>query len=411
MDIAREAHSDECIQLIEAHLMAQMSCANRDGDLVYCISRSLSAMSLLSEDLTVAANNTSLVSSYSHVKTSTFNESKMATYMNVTLAKDVEHKATTTTTQVNDNIETADEDCDDDEEDDDDERDVTVLQLKQQQQQRRSQLQCDARINNNNNKNIIDLISSDESTFTQVTPAIATPNKQTVIESDTESVCTFKTASSEIYVAAVKSPQSTAAAKQASKVKSPTPPKATTNKTTVGGSSSRSSGRLLPETNNNNNKGYSAPLLDELADKLETTCTSDIMEARMFTCFKASNIDASSQKEWREGVQKSAFNYVLIDPRITANLPVRVKQQTSSAHHHHKPMSANETFATFVSAIFYIGKGSRARPYCHLYDSLKAWKAAVDAPSSDNVEPIKVSFSLHVAFDFSLFLQMNLVVG
>ena len=30
-------------------------------------------------------------------------------------------------------------------------------------------------------------------------------------------------------------------------------------------------------------------------------------------------------KKWREGVQKSSFNYLLLDPRVTQNLPVRAK--------------------------------------------------------------------------------------
>ncbi len=113
-------------------------------------------------------------------------------------------------------------------------------------------------------------------------------------------------------------------------------------------------------------KGYSTELIQELVNKLDTTCTSDIIEARMFKCFGESPIDNTSKKEWREGVQKSAFNYLLIDPRVTKNLPIRAKS-----------MSKKEVFRIFVSAIFYIGKGSRARPYQHLYDSLRYWKSNV----------------------------------
>jgi hypothetical protein len=113
-------------------------------------------------------------------------------------------------------------------------------------------------------------------------------------------------------------------------------------------------------------KGYSAELIQEMVNKLDTTCTSDIIEARMFKCFGESPIDNTSKKEWREGVQKSAFNYLLIDPRVTKNLPIRAKS-----------MSKKEVFRIFISAIFYIGKGSRARPYQHLYDSLRYWKSNV----------------------------------
>lgn len=30
-------------------------------------------------------------------------------------------------------------------------------------------------------------------------------------------------------------------------------------------------------------------------------------------------------KKWREGTEKCFFNYLLLDPRVTQNLPVRVK--------------------------------------------------------------------------------------
>lgn len=67
----------------------------------------------------------------------------------------------------------------------------------------------------------------------------------------------------------------------------------------------------------------------------------------------------------RAGNTKSAFNYVLIDPRLTANLPVRAKQER---------LSERDVLAVFVGAIFYVGKGSRARPYAHLYDACRYWK-------------------------------------
>ncbi|XP_060089071.1 ankyrin repeat and LEM domain-containing protein 1 [Heteronotia binoei] len=64
-------------------------------------------------------------------------------------------------------------------------------------------------------------------------------------------------------------------------------------------------------------------------------------------------------RKWREGVLKSSFNYLLLDPRVTQNLPFR-SQYVSQA----------ECFRTFISAIFYVGKGKRSRPYCHLYEAL-----------------------------------------
>ncbi|XP_030075364.1 ankyrin repeat and LEM domain-containing protein 1 [Microcaecilia unicolor] len=69
------------------------------------------------------------------------------------------------------------------------------------------------------------------------------------------------------------------------------------------------------------------------------------------------------RKKWREGILKSSFNYLLLDPRVTRNLPARCHS-----------LSQVECFCTFVNAIFYVGKGKRARPYCHLYEALTHYK-------------------------------------
>ncbi|KAM9330553.1 uncharacterized protein PAF06_015171 [Gastrophryne carolinensis] len=76
-------------------------------------------------------------------------------------------------------------------------------------------------------------------------------------------------------------------------------------------------------------------------------------------------------KKWREGVLKSSFNYLLLDPRVTQNLP-------SLAH----TMSRPDCFRTFVHAVFYVGKGKRARPYCHLYEALAHYKGKNKPPCS-----------------------------
>jgi hypothetical protein len=41
-------------------------------------------------------------------------------------------------------------------------------------------------------------------------------------------------------------------------------------------------------------------------------------------------------------------------------------------------IDSQEVFRIFVASIFYIGKGTRSRPYAHLYDALKIWKAEGD---------------------------------
>nr|KAF6283217.1 ankyrin repeat and LEM domain containing 1 [Pipistrellus kuhlii] len=64
-------------------------------------------------------------------------------------------------------------------------------------------------------------------------------------------------------------------------------------------------------------------------------------------------------RRWREGVAKSSFTYLLLDPRETRNLPARASSLTPA-----------ECLRTFVHAIFYVGKGTRARPNVHLWEAL-----------------------------------------
>ncbi|XP_032991428.1 ankyrin repeat and LEM domain-containing protein 1 isoform X3 [Rhinolophus ferrumequinum] len=64
-------------------------------------------------------------------------------------------------------------------------------------------------------------------------------------------------------------------------------------------------------------------------------------------------------RRWREGVVKSSFTYLLLDPRETQDLPARAFSLTLT-----------ECLRTFVHAIFYVGKGTRARPNVHLWEAL-----------------------------------------
>lgn len=54
---------------------------------------------------------------------------------------------------------------------------------------------------------------------------------------------------------------------------------------------------------------------------------------------------------------------MLIDPRVTQNLPVRTKR-----------MTAEDVFRVFIMSIFYVGKGKRSRPYAHLNEALNSAK-------------------------------------
>ncbi|KAM9245137.1 ankyrin repeat and LEM domain-containing protein 1 [Dugong dugon] len=64
-------------------------------------------------------------------------------------------------------------------------------------------------------------------------------------------------------------------------------------------------------------------------------------------------------RRWREGIVKSSFTYLLLDPRETQDLPSRAFLLTPA-----------ERLQTFVRAIFYVGKGTRARPDAHLWEAL-----------------------------------------
>ena len=66
----------------------------------------------------------------------------------------------------------------------------------------------------------------------------------------------------------------------------------------------------------------------------------------------------------REKACKASFNYLLLDPNITRNLPLRVFS-----------VSDQTLWRSFVKAVFYVGKGSRSRPFQHLYEAVKETKS------------------------------------
>ncbi|KAK7486770.1 hypothetical protein BaRGS_00021917 [Batillaria attramentaria] len=104
--------------------------------------------------------------------------------------------------------------------------------------------------------------------------------------------------------------------------------------------------------------GYSSELSRVLSGSLDMEELAKI-ELSMVEVFQTAN-----GRTWREGLIKSCFNYLLLDPRVTKNLPLRAKS-----------LSDQECFKTFLEAIFYIGKGKRSRPYCHLYEAISQLKS------------------------------------
>ncbi|XP_037326160.2 ankyrin repeat and LEM domain-containing protein 1 [Pungitius pungitius] len=103
--------------------------------------------------------------------------------------------------------------------------------------------------------------------------------------------------------------------------------------------------------------GYSP----ELCRALRTFELPDCQADEQALCQQFDQPDQN--RKWREGLIKSSFNYLLLDPRVTKNLPFR--SQT---------MTLQECFQTFTNAIFYVGKGKRSRPYSHLYEALEYFK-------------------------------------
>ncbi|KAK0163673.1 hypothetical protein PV327_007329 [Microctonus hyperodae] len=67
-------------------------------------------------------------------------------------------------------------------------------------------------------------------------------------------------------------------------------------------------------------------------------------------------------KKYRGGIARTSFNYLLLDPRITKNLP-------RNGH----DLSLDERWEMFLEAIFYVGKGKNTRPMAHLYESHEIW--------------------------------------
>ncbi|KAL7830050.1 hypothetical protein SRHO_G00311770 [Serrasalmus rhombeus] len=103
--------------------------------------------------------------------------------------------------------------------------------------------------------------------------------------------------------------------------------------------------------------GYSA----ELNKVLHTFDLPDCKADEFALCEQFDQPDQN--KRWREGIIKSSFNYLLLDPRVTKNLPYRSQS-----------MTPQECFQTFIGAIFYVGKGKRSRPYSHLYEALEYFR-------------------------------------
>uniref|UniRef100_A0A182P5H4 LEM domain-containing protein n=1 Tax=Anopheles epiroticus TaxID=199890 RepID=A0A182P5H4_9DIPT len=95
-------------------------------------------------------------------------------------------------------------------------------------------------------------------------------------------------------------------------------------------------------------------------DVFEKILEFQALEQEMASEFQSSTTKVA--RNFREGHLKKSFIYLLLDPRVSDNLPAQ--------QHHLEP---HELWKRFLSAIFYVGKGKSSRPYCHLYDAMKLY--------------------------------------
>nr|XP_018898808.1 PREDICTED: uncharacterized protein LOC109031634 isoform X1 [Bemisia tabaci] len=96
--------------------------------------------------------------------------------------------------------------------------------------------------------------------------------------------------------------------------------------------------------------------------------------------------------KWRGGISKCSFTYLLLDPRVTENLPAR--SQT---------MATLEVWSTFLKAIFYVGKGKRSRPYAHLYEAVKFWNDGTSSNSEKTQHILNLWKSNHGVICLNVF--------
>ncbi|RDD43740.1 Ankyrin repeat and LEM domain-containing protein 1 [Trichoplax sp. H2] len=111
----------------------------------------------------------------------------------------------------------------------------------------------------------------------------------------------------------------------------------------------------------------------EISTLLKTGNITEDM-AKLEQELKAEFQHPDPNRKWREGTAKHSFNYLLLDSRITKNLPSRSKG-----------CSDTELMKDFIRAVFYIGKGQKARPFAHFYEAIKA----TDSPAKKSGKKVE----------------------
>ncbi|GJQ80182.1 hypothetical protein Trydic_g23759 [Trypoxylus dichotomus] len=126
---------------------------------------------------------------------------------------------------------------------------------------------------------------------------------------------------------------------------------------------------------NNNEKVYSPELQRTL--KEENWCQNLFQHQHLEETVKQQFANPDPSRRWRGGTAKSSFTYLLLDPRITQNLPHRYDQ-----------LQKSEVWSAFLSAIFYVGKGKRSRPFQHLYEAAKSYNKSDFNANNEKIRKI-----------------------
>lgn len=84
-----------------------------------------------------------------------------------------------------------------------------------------------------------------------------------------------------------------------------------------------------------------------------------IPEANKFEEQMVEFFKENSSRKYGKANLKQSFVYMLIDPRLSQNLPKKCQL-----------LSQHEIWKRFCSSIFYVGKGKNARPHDHLHEAL-----------------------------------------
>lgn len=136
------------------------------------------------------------------------------------------------------------------------------------------------------------------------------------------------------------------------------------------------------------------PRLDYSVELLATLRSEDvfgnILQQKELETEMSSEFTTTNNKTWREGHLKKSFIYLLIDPRMSENLPAQ-----------HNLSSQHDLWKRFLQSIFYVGKGKSSRPYCHLYDAMKLYQQK--ASENNGLKPPEQVVQLQVEEEQILF--------